>query len=557
VTTSPDSVSYPDQGYGILGPLPAYVINIQDVPGADPTGNNDSTLAINTALASLPDEGGQLTIAPGVYKFSDRLVMKSNAVMNGSGTLLAAPPAEWSGTPTYLCIVNENNTASVITDENITISGITLDMSAHGTSGVNIHGIYMRKAGRVVIEGVTVIGGSSSVALLGCDDTQEIGNKYLNFTNCGSDHWDGPANARLIGCHLECDVSAQMVNWNPEATVPPSAGLSANGFTMTGNTLVSHEASTTPCQIEPLGTSGTFVRDVTVTGNTFKNVWVLFRGNVDGVVFSGNVMSDFASGSPAVVVQPYVSGTPGSVLITGNTIRDAITIAGNAGVIYADADQAVVANNAILGTAYASLAVYRGSSACQVMANDVEYAAARASNRLQTGVILPNGLTNLYGWTDASGTFPRMYLQSDNNWIFEGTNASGAARVALSMLMRSSTSDLIASVPVQFSSPYRTVITTVAAAGTVIGTSTVLTGNVHNVTTCTAGVADGVQLTATTGRPQTVINTSAATLKVYPNAGGSAQIDAGGVDVPTTIVAGKSKTFIQVTAGDFRTVAAT
>ncbi len=223
MTTSPDSVTYPAADYGVLGPVPALVVNVQDF-GADPTGNDDSTLAINDALASLPAEGGEVVVAPGIYKFSNRLVAKSNTVISGSGTLYAAPPDEWSGTPTYLCIVNENNTASVITDENITITGITLDMSAHGTSGVNIHGIYMRKAQRIIINNVAIIGGSSSVALLGCDDTQEIGNKYMNFTNCGSDHWDGPANARLVGCHIECDVSAQMVNWNPERTVPPSTG---------------------------------------------------------------------------------------------------------------------------------------------------------------------------------------------------------------------------------------------------------------------------------------------------------------------------------------------
>jgi hypothetical protein len=557
MATSPDSVSYPDQGYGILGPLPAYVINIQDVPGADPTGNDDSTLALNAALASLPDSGGQLTIAPGTYKFSGRLIMKSNAVITGSGTLKAAPPAEWTETPTYLCVVNENNTASTITDENITISGITLDISEHGTKGVNIHGIYMRKARRIIIENVTIIGGSSSVALLGCNDTQEIGNKYLNFTNCGSDHWESPTNARLVGCYLECDVSAQAVNWNPEGAVPPVANQLAEGFTMVGNTLVSHEAGTsTPCLLEPLG-AGNQVRNVTVVGNTFKNVTMLLRGDVSGAVVSGNTFSDFLSTAAVIVAQVYNGGSPVGFSISNNEIRGATTAPPNLGVIIAEGDSVSVIGNSVMGTAYVSAAIHRGAYNPTILGNYIENAAARSSNRLQTGIIIPNGLANLYGWTDASGTVPRMYLQSDNNWIFEGTNSSGVARTALSMAMRSSTSDLIASVPVQFTSTYRTIITTVAAAGTIIGTSTVLAGNVHNVTTCTAGVADGVQLTAITGRPQTVINTSAATLNVYPNNGGSAQIDAGGVNLPTTIAAGKSKTFVQVATGDFRTVAAT
>lgn len=553
MTTSPDSISYPVQNYGLLGPLPAYVINIQDVPGADPTGNDDSTLALNDALASLPDAGGVLELAPGIYKFSDRLVVKSNTVIQGSGTLMAAPPIEWVGSPVYLAVVNENHLASVITDENITFRGITLDMSAHGTSGVAIHGFYMRKARHIIIENVIVLGGSSSIALLGCDDTLELGNRLYNFTNCGSDHWDSPSNGRLIGCHLECDSSAQMVNWNPEGTTPPSTGQVAAGFTMVGNTLVSHRSQTDPCLIESLS-AGNFVRNVTVTGNTFKNVWTLFRGGVDGVVCSGNVYSDFASASPAIVFQNNHGDDPGAFNVSNNEIRDAFTSALNLGVIVAEGDSGVVSGNSIQGTAYLSDAIYRGSTACQVIANNVEDLTKAVSNRLRRGIILPNGFENFYAWTDASGTVPRMKLQGDDFWVFEGTDAAGAARVLEYILMRNSDSEFVRTVGTQFIGRTRWApAAAVAAAGASLAFATVLANNYNQVTSCTAGVNDGVKLTILIGYPQTVTNATATAVNVYPSSG-TGTIDGGGAGVAVTIAAGKTKTFFQYVTDNYRTI---
>jgi hypothetical protein len=532
--------------------------NIRDY-GAAGDGTTDDTAAINAASAAVASTGGVVEVPAGRYLFNDSLVVKANTVMEGPGTLIAAPPSAWTAMPTFLCIVNENHDAETITDENITIRGITLDMTEHGTSGVDIHGISIRKTRGVKIENVIILGGSSSVALRACDDTHEIGCRYINFTNCGSDHWDGPGNGRLVGCHLECDSSAQMINWNPEATVPPSAGLIADGFTVSGNTLVSHKPSTTPCQIEPLGTSGTFVRNVTITGNTFKNAWLVCRGDVDGLVIANNTFSDFATGSPAIMVQTDIDhpGTPGTVLIANNTIRDAITTSGNLGVIVAQTNKGIVIGNSILGTDYDSTAIYRGATACQVMANYIEDTDSQSSNRLQNGIIIPNGGGNLYGWTDASGSVPRMFLQGDNNWIFAATNASGGLRTVLSMFMRDNSSELIAYEAMQFYAANRYRVRAVAAAGTVIGTATVLSDNLNRVTSCTAGAADGVVLAAISGRFQTVVNSTADTLKVYPPNSDSAQIDAGGVGTATTIAPGKVKTFVQLAAGVVITTSAT
>jgi hypothetical protein len=565
--TTPDSVSYPVQNYGILGPLPAYVINIQDIPGADPTGNDDSTGAIQFALDSLPDGGGELVIAPGVYKFSAPLVLKANTVITGTGTLKAAPIAEWPGSSRvppftampgspFFGLVNENHDAAVITDENLTVRGITIDYTALPAADGTRHCIYFRKARRVVIEGVTILGGSSSIALLGCDDTQEIGNRLVGFSNCGSDHWDGPSNCRVIGCHLETDESAQMVNWNPDPTLGSSVGYEATGFVMTGCTLVSRENPATPSQIEPLRIGGV-VRNVAVTCNTFVNCSLVLRADTAGAIVEGNTFSGFVGTGEAITAYDRFGVDPGAITVSNNIIRDPLTSAGNVGVIRIESALAQIFNNVIMGVAYGAAPIYTGNPTVgQIFGNYTE--AIGPISRLQSGIILQGGSTKYYGWTDGAGTHPRMYQQtSDNNWIFQTTNSAGGPRVALSIYARSDTSDLIASVPMLFTASYRHAVATVAAAGTVIGTATALTANTSNVTTCTAGVNDGVRLAPVNGRPQTVINSTADVLKVYPNNSGTSQIDNGGASVPATIAAGKSKTFEQVASGDFRTTAAT
>lgn len=566
--TSPDSVSYPEQNYGILGPLPAYVINIQDVPGADPTGNDDSTLAINAALASLPDSGGELVLAPGTYKFSDHLRVKSNTAISGSGTLKAAPIADWSG-PWYFGIVNANaNLDDAITNPritdgetlnaDITVRGITIDYSDVVNVNGSHHCIFFFRVARVVIDSVTVLAGQSSVALLACDNTTEINNSYYGFLNCGSDHWSSPRNASVIGCHIETDISAQMVNWNPEYSGPDQTGAVASGFTMTGCTLVSREASATPCQIEPLRESmETACRDVTITGNVFKNCTVVCRGNVDGIVITDNVFSDLLGDAGAITCHPKGTGIPGSIIVTNNIVRNPQTSSVAVGVIRVVSDKGIMFGNTVLGSGYTAAPFSVQTSACQMLGNYSDDGSV-VSGRLWAGMRLANGTDRFYGWTDASGTVPRMYLQADNTWVFSATDSAGAERVAMSMAQRSSSSELNISVPLQITGAARLQITprtAIAAAGTTIGTATVLAGNYNEITSCTTGVDDGVSLHPDAGFPQTVINTSADTLQVYPNNSGSSQIDGGGVGVPTTIAAGKSKTFVQLATGDFRTIA--
>lgn len=550
------------QGWFPAGVDDAFRINVM-LCGAKGDGIADDAAAIQAALDNV-EEAAELVLPAGyTFKFAAPLTIKSGTTIGGGGTLKAAPIGEWASSP-YFCLTNKNNNATDLTDHDITVQGITIDYTDLPSADGTRHGIYIQAAERVRVLGVTIIGGSSSCALVGCDDTEEIGCTYRDFTNCGSDKWAGtanrgPSNARVIGCHIESGDGfevAQMANFNPDGTVVTSPGFVADGLVFEGNTIISHETAATPIQLEPLRTNGA-TRRVVVANNTLVNATLICRGDTAGLVIGHNEMSGFAGTGEAIAGYTRLGGTPADVEIVANVIRDALTSAGNGGVIRMESNTASIAFNRIKGTGYGASAVSVGSTAGQIFGNHVD--GATVAGYLQTGFRIPNGSTNYIGIMDNAGTVPRFYCQSgDNNWIFQGTDSSGAARAIWSVIMRSSSSEFVASVPTLINANFRLAVTaSLAATGTSIGTAAAITTNCTLVTSATAGVADGVILSASTGRPQEVVNGAADTIKVYPNNSGSSQIDSGGANIPVTIAAGKSKTFRQFASGDFRTVAAT
>lgn len=524
------------------------IVNIRDF-GAAGNGVTNDTAAIQDALFSTP-RTGVTWIPPGVYLFSAPLEMLSGRRFGGPGTLKAAPISAWLGSP-YYGITNENRDASVITDENIQIFDLTMDYTnipASEGDGTQ-HTIYIRKARDVRIENITTIGGASATALLGCDNTIELGNTYLDFRNCGPDAWDGPRNRRVIGCHIESGDGfsvAQMVNFNPNPTSGPSTGYVADGFVFKGNTVISHETSATPCQIEQLVGAGASVRNVVVSGNVFVNSYLVLRGDVSGAVIDGNTFSNFQGNLEAITSYPRSGGNPGVIIVSNNIIRDPHTDAGVVGVIRVQSDKAQIFNNFIFGTDYTAAPIYTGAPTVgQIFGNHAD--VPQVAGHLQTGMIIPNGSANFYGWTDTGGAFLRMLLQSDNNWVMLGTNAAGNPRTIAGMFQRSNTSDFIWEVPVRFRAETRYTPTLVAATGTNIGTAASLSAatNYVKVTSCTTGVADGVALSANLAKPQTITNATADPLNVYPNNSGFGTINGGAVGAPVVLAPGKSMTLFQ------------
>jgi hypothetical protein len=546
------------------------VFNVKDF-GAVGDGVTDDTAAMRAAMAALEASGGGIYCIPaGTYLLTGTIYVPSNATVQGAGrgnTILLAD-ANWPNTlpNQYAFFENKNYDAGTIIDTNITIRDLTLDYGDFGVVNPpngGQHAIRMWFVRYVTIENVEFQcrDAEDATAFRAVQDGLITGCFAYEARNCPYDHWEECQRCAVVNCYAESPIVAQMVNFNPERTGGPNTDRTARGFILANNHFKSTESSPAPMILAPLGATGRRVEDITVTGNVFENCYLVIRGTVKGCTVIGNVFKGLLPNNSAIEAYALVGQTDPStgISVIGNVVIDPQTSAGNIGVIRVESDGATVVGNVITGSTYGSVpGIACGTSAVVLTANSVSNNIITAANGRINGAAtrIANNLN--FGFYDTAGSVLNFRLQSDNNFVMEGTNASGNPRAFLAIAQRSSVSELLFPLPTAFTGTFRVSPTTgIAAAGTNIGGATNLTGNLNVVATCTAGAADGVALNATSGRPQTVINTTADTLKVYPNNSGSAQIDVGGASIPATIAAGKSKTFVQVASNDFRTIAAT
>jgi hypothetical protein len=89
---------------------------------------------------------------------------------------------------------------------------------------------------------------------------------------------------------------------------------------------------------------------VTITGNTFVNVFLSMRGDVSGGTVANNVFDAVAGGNEVIRAYALNGGSPGSLTITGNAIINPATAAGSVGVIRVETSSATIVGNMISGT---------------------------------------------------------------------------------------------------------------------------------------------------------------------------------------------------------------
>ena len=407
-------------------------LNVRDY-GATGNGTTDDTAAIQAAATACPTAGCTLLFPPGyTFGVTGTTYLKSNTHVMGYGaTIVALGPI--NPTPDSSFFQNIDYTATVLTDHDITIEGITID-SATSTRNVG-HAIEMDFVSRAkvinvigygrgptttatgtytaaggVVTGLTLTSGGAGyvgtsapnsvafggaggsgatatvnmaggvvtgftqtgsgsgyttgtypltlinatgdfIAMIGTSDTLIQGCSGFYYVNATYDHWWGVKNARVIGNYAIMDISAQAVNFNPEPSSGPYAGLTASDFVFSGNTIISTAPVSVPMQFEPLG-AGTFVNNVSVTGNTFENIFLVMRRATTGASVTGNTFLNNAGGTAVIEAYPLLGETPDSISIVGNTIVNPSTPAPAVAVITMGATNSVVANNVIAGTGY-------------------------------------------------------------------------------------------------------------------------------------------------------------------------------------------------------------
>jgi hypothetical protein len=561
--TTPDSVTYPAQTYGLLPPYPPIEVSVLD-NGADPTGNDDCYLAFLQTAEQLPD-GGVFVLPPGQYKLSRGIPISSGTYVRGAGRnasrIIAADGFANPGDASYSFFYNENWAAADLAsgDVDIHVSGVTFDYSQNLADNA-FASLKFRYITRLRIEENYFYYGGNSIAVRGCEQSWVIGNNAFGFTNCAWDFWEGPGTTYVRDNYAETSATRQFLNFNPEFSPIASSPLDVIGrrLVVQGNVFRCTGDSSEPCQIEPLSNRDNGITDVVITGNQFHRAYLVHRGYVDRLVIAGNTFNDYPDPNTSVIIVNANNGyTPKAVVISGNVIWEPGTNSANLGVIRCEVDEAVVSGNVITGTTYTGEPFYSGSAQPNQYGNYFEKLGV--TGRMRQGFVFsnPNDATDnlraCIGWEDLNGDPLRMFMAGDF-FQFWSTDATGAPRQIWSLEADNSVQQFQFLVGVLVNDFFRKGTSTgLTATGTTQPGALALVQNFNEVTTAAAGT--GVRLPPGTsvsviGLEITVWNQGANTLNVYPPT--SAQIDALGLNIADTIAAGACKTYVGMSSTQYR-----
>jgi hypothetical protein len=559
---SDQSVIYPiEVPYGVLGVDPDLIINVM-AWNAIGDGTTPDSEAIQEAANQLPDGGGVLYFPPGrTFLINSTIFLPYGTKIWAYGaTFTAAPVSTWVS-PQYFGIYIAFTTPTfgedgIMHDGDYGLFGAKFDFASTGeVSPWSMW--YIRNS---IVRDCHFIGGQTQCQHVRSENTTISHCTFEGWQNAACDHFDSPINVRVSFCYfhakqLNVGYGSQTVTFNAVPVVDRPQGGIADGFILEGCEFDSDKPDSTPNQIEPLGEPGT-ARNVLIVNNIFRNQYLVCRGDCQNYVIANNIFYDITDKQAIqVALRVALGDTPDNIVITNNVVVNPSGVTAS-GIIQCDATNWSMTFNRVTGTAMgASPSFYATVSQGTFFGNTYENGVANIP-LFDVGTIGFNvSNNNNIGLYDASGSRARWRVQSNDNMIMSGSGSAGAERIFMALQMRSDTSELTFPLPALTQGVWRTTPSAgIAATGTVIGTAASLTSNINRVTSCTAGVNDGVILIASTGREQTVINETAAILKVYPNNSGSATIDGGGVGIPATIAANSAKTFVQVTTNNFRTI---
>jgi hypothetical protein len=416
------------------------IINVRD-HGAAADGVTDDTFAIQAALDAVPAAGGTVLL-PGMCLISNTVFIKSltrlTGVGPGSGLLAAAsfppntnPPTGANSSGAMLC--NKNYTATVLTDHDIVVENMTFDFGAHANALAD-HALRFYRTSNVVIDGVTfqVRGCGDATALIGCANVLTQACSAFDWSNCAFDHWWEPKNIRVIGCYGKSALSiTQVVNFNPDHH-PGSdpAGYVADTLVIADCDFDCSGSSISPgCSLEPLA-GGATCKNIVVSGNTFKNTWLLLRGGISGAVVSGNTFLANRGNYPVVLTIPNGSGNPADFVVANNVIEDpnTTTATGFNAVLHLYCDRAVITGNRISGSLFTVAALDVGTNVATVVGNSFPAGATVLAPNAGSGILLQNGL-HFGSNTVATPADLSKHLDLYNGQLGISVDASGSTNI--------------------------------------------------------------------------------------------------------------------------------
>ena len=434
----------------------SWLINVRDY-GAQGDGTTDDSAAIQAAVNALPAGGGAVYFPKGIYLVSSTTYVTSNTRLFGDGAASLFKAAySWTGTtaatgetPNLAFIQNLNASTPVAngwayTDHDIIIEKLAFDYTGMALVNASCKCVIMQRVKRLMIRDCVfnVAGAQNATALLACDETTTENCHAYEFRNCAYDHWVGPKRAIVSNCFAQTSNAVQFVNWNPEANFN---GLRADTLLVSGCQFENTNATVAASLMLEVLTSGVgnSVRNVTVVDNVLHNIVVAIRGDTANVVISGNTFIDPLGNTETVLSYARADGIkPDNITVANNIIANPLTVPANVAVIRVEATNSVIVGNRISGAGYTAEGIHTSGNAI-VSGNAV---SGGIINVLSPGVthnvnsIVPNG--GAHGWYDSAGSLVRWVLQSDNNHLFYGTNASGGQRAIMQIQQRADSSAL-------------------------------------------------------------------------------------------------------------------
>src|SRR4051812_33240721 len=167
MTTSPDSIAYPIQTYGMFTGTAA-VVNVLDF-GACGDGVTDDTQAFQSAATRLTTLGGGILQVPqGTFLISETTYLPSNVLVRGSGRgsrMTAAASWPHSASTKYAFFENVNWTAvGTLTDHDIAVEGMYFDYNTFTAVGGGCHAVRMQYAYNVAVRNCYFNAGEDAVA---------------------------------------------------------------------------------------------------------------------------------------------------------------------------------------------------------------------------------------------------------------------------------------------------------------------------------------------------------------------------------------------------------
>ena len=228
------------------------------------------------------------------------------------------------------CFLNSGYTAGVIADYNVEFVGLTIDGSS-STVWKTINGIVARMARGVKVRNCRFIQLSTPTRFMACDDTLVEACDTNILWNAAHDHFEGPSNAKVIGCTVRNAQGPYCLLFN--AASPTASGEVAVNFEAIGNSLQFAASNSNASAVIYLGPLGNITYTFTasthrIVGNDFdcnsnSSYGVVAQGQVGDYIISGNTFRNSTGNKHAVWVRqdPGTLTNPAGVKVCDNTIN--------------------------------------------------------------------------------------------------------------------------------------------------------------------------------------------------------------------------------------------